>query len=411
MNNTNQTILLEKYLLADYQPGDFFLASPSNTVLGKGVFAQVPRDHTNDNQLKGLANRISDTLINAKLAGHSKPIVVGAVPFDYQNSAQLIIPKHVEISESENIPVENEAPSAPEVSYRIKSVPSLEQYKQGVAKGIAQIKDGNLQKIVLSRSLHLTASQQVNVPALLSSLAQHNHQGYTFAVNLKDEGHQDSHHSPERTLIGASPELLVSKAGPKIVANPLAGSRPRSADPVEDERRAAELLASEKDLHEHAVVVQAVAEALKPYCKTLEVPSQPSIMHTETMWHLSTEIRGEIVNSSTSSFQLASALHPTPAVCGTPTEAARESIYEIEPFDRAFFTGMVGWCDENGDGEWIVTIRCAEIEDCSIKLFAGAGVVGASKPEEELAETSAKFRTVLKAMGIEEERFISNVEE
>ncbi len=99
------------------------------------------------------------------------------------------------------------------------------------------------------------------------------------------------------------------------------------------------------------------------------------------MWHLSTEVKGTLLDESISALELASALHPTPAVCGTPTEKAREAIQEIEPFDREFFTGMLGWSDINGDGEWIVTIRCAEVEENSLRLYAGAGIVAESKPE------------------------------
>lgn len=203
-----------------------------------------------------------------------------------------------------------------------------------------------------------------------------------------------------KTLIGASPELLVSRSGMQVVSNPLAGSRPRSDDPVEDKRRAEELLSSPKDLHEHAVVVEAVATVLRPYCHTLHVPEKPSVIHSEAMWHLSTEVKGELKDPNTSSLELAIALHPTPAVCGTPMEEAREAIQKIEPFDREFFTGMLGWSDLNGDGEWIVTIRCAEVQENTLRLYAGAGVVAESNPEDELAETSAKFQTMLKALGL-----------
>lgn len=120
------------------------------------------------------------------------------------------------------------------------------------------------------------------------------------------------------------------------------------------------------------------------------------------MWHLSTEVRGELADPSTSSVALAASLHPTPAVCGSPTDRAREAIREIEPFDRHFYTGMVGWCNDSGDGEWVVTIRCAEVGERFLRLYAGAGIVAGSKPEAELAETSAKFRTMLQALGLHE---------
>ena len=201
-----------------------------------------------------------------------------------------------------------------------------------------------------------------------------------------------------KTLIGASPELLVSRNGMQVISNPLAGSRPRSEDIVEDKRRAEELLSSPKDLHEHAVVVEAVATS--SVLSYITCPKKPSVIHSEAMWHLSTEVKGELKDPNTSSLQLAIALHPTPAVCGTPMEKAREAIQHIEPFDREFFTGMLGWSDLNGDGEWIVTIRCAEVQENTLRLYAGAGVVAESKPRDELAETSAKFQTMLKALGL-----------
>ncbi|WP_142334774.1 isochorismate synthase DhbC, partial [Bacillus pseudomycoides] len=282
------------------------------------------------------------------------------------------------------------------LKYNMKSVPSPQGYMEGVQKGVEAIKNGDLKKIVLSRSLVVSTSEKIDIQKLLYNLALHNKHGYTFAVDLPNsEEEVKNNYLSKRTLIGASPELLVCKSGSQVISNPLAGSRPRSKDPIEDKRRADELLSSPKDLYEHAVVIEAVAEALRPYCHTLHVPEKPSLVNSETMWHLSTEIKGELLDKSVSSLELALALHPTPAVCGTPTDEARETIKAIEPFDREFFTGMLGWNDFNGDGEWIVTIRCAEVEDNSLRLFAGAGIVSESRPEDELAETGAKFRTML----------------
>ncbi|MYX77385.1 chorismate-binding protein, partial [Streptomyces sp. SID3915] len=155
-----------------------------------------------------------------------------------------------------------------------------------------------------------------------------------------------------------------------------------------------------KDLHEHAVVVDAVREALAPFCTRLEAPERPTLIRTATMWHLSTTLTGDLTDpAAASALDLASALHPTPAVCGTPTEAARAVIAESEPFDRGAYTGMLGWQDAEGDGEWVVTIRCAEAEGTTLRLFAGAGVVAQSSPDAETAETGAKFRTFLNAVG------------
>ncbi|HWQ42479.1 MAG TPA: isochorismate synthase DhbC, partial [Desulfosporosinus sp.] len=399
--------LLDKPLLNDYQVGDFFLASPKRTLLGKGSFATVPRGKKKKNQLEYLTERVLAVLENAQEHGYSNPVVVGAVPFDYEKNVQLIVPETIELSSPLQFDSIKPLKSSLASTYKLKSVPEPAQYTEGVEKGLNYIKTGHLSKIVLSRSLHLTSSRRVDIHHLLHNLAQQNTLGYTFAVDLSKPGLDESaanvSFSPGKTLIGASPELLVSRSGLQLMANPLAGSRPRSEDPVEDQRLAVELLCSTKDLHEHEVVVSAVAAALRPYCRTFDVPPQPSLVHTDTMWHLSTSITGELVKPSTSSLELAIALHPTPAVCGSPTELAREAIQEIEPFDREFFAGMVGWCDAKGDGEWAVTIRCAEVESHSLRLFAGAGVVAGSKPDDELAETTAKFGTMLIAMGLKKE--------
>ncbi|SHH13661.1 isochorismate synthase, partial [Streptoalloteichus hindustanus] len=274
-------------------------------------------------------------------------------------------------------------------------VPEPEAHLSAVARAVARMRSGEFEKVVLARSLELTVSNgdgPVDVRPLLRRLARRDPGGYTFGIDLPGE----------RTLVGASPELLVSRSGTRVVSNPLAGSRPRSVDPVEDRRRAEELLVSAKDLHEHAVVAEFVVETLRPFCRVLEVPSGPSLVRTASMWHLSTRVSGELVDPGVSALGLACALHPTPAVCGTPTGLARAAIGELEPFDRGFYTGLLGWGDASGDGEWVVTIRCAEAVGNLLRLFAGGGIVADSVPGEELAETSAKFGTMLRALGVDQ---------
>jgi isochorismate synthase len=177
---------------------------------------------------------------------------------------------------------------------------------------------------------------------------------------------------------------------------------PRSGDPVEDRARARRLVASAKNLHEHALVVEAVADTLAPYCQLLHVPRRPSLVQTDSMWHLGTEITGALRVPEASSLELAMALHPTPAVCGAPRAEATAMIAELEGFDRGYFGGCVGHCDERGDGEWAVTIRCAEARGDALRLFAGAGIIAASVPDDELAETAAKLRTMSRALGFEQ---------
>ncbi|MGI2708636.1 isochorismate synthase DhbC [Bacillus cytotoxicus] len=399
MNHTATLNELATSLLRDYKAGSsFFFTSPYRTMLAEGTFATVKHS-----QAKNFPEIVQSVLKSAKQAGHQNPIVVGALPFDRTKTMQLIVPQKTRVTDRLQWDVGEQTQDSSSVhKFKMKPIPMPSEYMRGVEQGIAKIKSGDLKKIVLSRLLDVYSSREIDAQKLLYDLAKHNPHGYTFAVDLPNN-EDDTKQKRTRTLIGASPELLVSRRGMQVISNPLAGSRPRSGDPAEDKRRAEELLSSEKDLHEHAVVVEAVAAALRPYCRTLHVPEKPSLIHSETMWHLSTEVKGTLLDESISALELASALHPTPAVCGTPTEKAREAIQEIEPFDREFFTGMLGWSDINGDGEWIVTIRCAEVEENSLRLYAGAGIVAESKPEDELAETSAKFRTMLQAMGLNED--------
>ncbi|MEV6401129.1 isochorismate synthase DhbC [Streptomyces sp. NPDC051907] len=374
-------------LLDAYTPGARFLATPTRTLLAHGVHAEVPHGEG------PLSQRVAGALDAARDRGVPTPVVVGATPFDPHAPAALVVADDVRtgppLTADPLIALPAETPSA--VDWRIRPVPAPEAYGAGVAAAVERMWRGEFSKVVLARTLELQAPGPLDIPSMLQRLARRDPSGYTFALPT----------GPGRTLLGASPELLVARRGRRLTANPLAGSTPRSADLAEDVRRAAALLESAKDMHEHAVVVDAVHQALAPYCTTLDVPARPTLIRTATMWHLSTTVTGELSEPEVSALELASALHPTPAVCGTPTDTARQVIRETEPFDRGFFTGMVGWGDADGNGEWVVTIRCAEAEDQSLRLYAGAGVVAASEPDAETAETGAKFRTFLNAVGAE----------
>ncbi|MFI0976703.1 isochorismate synthase DhbC [Streptomyces sp. NPDC021093] len=375
-------------LLDAYTEGARFLATPTRTLLADGPAREVPHGES------PLAQRVAETLAAARRDGQSNPVVIGAVPFDQSAPAALAVPEFVQdgppLANDPLIALPADLPA--ETEWAMRPVPSPEVYGAGVAAVVERMWRGEFSKVVLARTLELTADAPLDLPVMLQRLARRDPSGYTFALPT----------GPDSNLIGASPELLVSRRGNKVVANPLAGSTPRSEDLAEDVRRAAALLASAKDLHEHAVVVDAVHGALAPYCTTLDVPAKPTLIRTATMWHLSTTVTGTLPEgSAASALELASALHPTPAVCGTPTLTARQVIAETEPFDRGFFTGMIGWGNADGDGEWVVTIRCAEAQERTLRLYAGAGVVAASEPESETAETAAKFRTFLHAVGAE----------
>ncbi|MFI9629014.1 isochorismate synthase [Streptomyces sp. NPDC052042] len=375
-------------LLNSFAPGDRFLATPTRTLLGQGVHGEVPHDE------RPPALRVAAALAAARAAGHVAPVVMGAIPFDQDAPAALAVPAALHtappLTADPLVALAADPPAPADTSdLMIHQEPSPEEYGASVAAVVERMWKGEFSKVVLARTLRVDAARPFDLPVMLQRLARRDPSGYTFALPT----------GPDRTLLGASPELLVSRHGTRVVANPLAGSVPRSDDLAEDVRRAAALLESAKDLHEHAVVVNAVQEVVARYCTGLTVPAKPTLVRTATMWHLSTTVTGTLRSPDTAALELACALHPTPAVCGTPTDTARHVIRESEPFDRGFFTGMVGWGDADGDGEWVVTIRCAEAEPTSLRLYAGAGVVAASEPAAETAETAAKFRTFLGAVG------------
>ncbi len=369
-------------LLQHYAAGSpLFIASPRHTLLAATAHRAVPHGAA------PLQERAHEALRSAVADGLYHAVIAGALPFDITQPAALsIAPEMLRAGPWRPAP----PTGRPRRALRLSEVPPGWEYAAGVAEAVRRIRAGEVDKVVLARTLELAGGRPAELPALLASLAARNPQGYTFAAAL----------GGGRTLVGASPELLVSRSGGVLHANPLAGSVPRSSDPQEDQARARALLASRKDLHEHRLVVDAVAQALRPLCPQLQVPAQPTLMSTQTMWHLSTEITGR---TEADALTLALALHPTPAVCGFPRRGAHELIRHIEPFDRAFYTGAFGWTDVRGDGEWVVAIRCAEVEEGAMRLYAGAGIVAESKPEAELAETAAKFRTMLDALGVEQQ--------
>ncbi|HYN97970.1 MAG TPA: chorismate-binding protein, partial [Pilimelia sp.] len=254
-------------LLAAYRPGSpFFFASPRGTLLADGVYFGVPRSVRAEG-LADLPTRVAAVLDLARAAGHDAPIVVGAVPFDHTAQAHLAVPDRVWRAG----PLPTPLPTPPELpaagTPRVTEVPAARAYADAVRRAVTRLDAGELDKVVLGRSLRLIAGAPFDPAALLRRLAGRDPGGHTFAVDL----------GAGRTLVGASPELLVARRGVVVTANPLAGSVARAADPVEDRRRAAALLASAKDRREHALVVEAVAGALRPLCAELTVPAEPEL--------------------------------------------------------------------------------------------------------------------------------------
>lgn len=281
-----------------------------------------------------------------------------------------------------------------------EAVPSPETHVHRVGAAVRLLADREhpVRKVVLARAVRARSARQVQPVDILRRLVETDPLGNGFLVDLSVAGEPYG----GRHLIGSSPEVLVRRSGTEVLSHPLAGSARRvPGDAAADRIAARTLLASAKDLTEHRYVVDQVGDVLRGRCESVDIPRNPELTSTPEMWHLGTPITATVPVTGVSALELAVALHPTPAVCGTPTAPAARLIEALEG-DRGFYAGAVGWCDATGDGEWMVSIRCAELsaDRHTLLAHAGGGIVAQSDPAAELAETTAKFQRILGPLGI-----------
>lgn len=269
--------------------------------------------------------------------------------------------------------------------FRISLLPgSLDAagYRGAVDAAVQRIRAGELSKVVLARDLVGRLPAGGDLRLVLAELALGYPDCWTFAVD---------------GLIGSSPETLVRADHGTVSARVLAGSTARGVDALSDQEAAVGLATSTKDLDEHEYALQSLLSSLRPHSRNVTTSEVPFTLKLPNLWHLASDVEGTLSDGSTS-LDLIAALHPTAAVAGTPTAAALGLIRELEPFDRGRYAGPVGWVGADGDGEWAVALRCAEVKpDGTITAYAGAGIVTESDPDMELAETKMKFRPVVEA--------------
>ncbi|MBB4932049.1 menaquinone-specific isochorismate synthase [Lipingzhangella halophila] len=259
---------------------------------------------------------------------------------------------------------------------------SAEEWGDAVATAVQRIKAAELNKVVLARDLHAEADNTIDVRTLLFRLARAYPNCYTFCVD---------------GLVGATPELLLRRAGGDVTSLVLAGTRPRGTTPDEDERIASELMASAKETEEHRYAAESLRAALTPLASTIRLPDQPELLRLANVQHLASPASAAL-RDGVSTFDVIAAMHPTAAVGGTPARAAMDLIRELEGMDRGRYAGPVGWIDARGDGEWGIALRCAHLDGSRARLFAGCGIVAGSDPEAELAEADSKFRVMRSAL-------------
>ncbi len=254
------------------------------------------------------------------------------------------------------------------------SIPDV-MWLESVAEAIDQIEEGTVSKVVLARDFALWSKQPFDPMHLAARLHERFPECFTFLVD---------------GLVGASPELLLRKTDRTVESQSLAGSARRSDDAAEDERIGKELLASDKDRREHESAAASVGRVLGEVCDRLERDPEPALLRLANVQHLATRFSGTLAQRRPI-LDLVGRLHPTAAVGGTPTAQAIELIRQLEHMDRGRYAGPVGWLDAAGNGEFAIALRCAELSGARARLFAGAGIVEGSLPENELEETRIKL--------------------
>jgi len=330
------------------------------------------------------------------------PILFGSFSFDPNEKSILVIPEIIlgkKAGKSWVTWIGND--TQPNFSTISNSLPSGEitwsngalsesQWKDQVSFAVDSIKQNKLEKVVLARDQIAASTVAINTRGLLQRLEIEYPSTRLFLVDC---------------LIGATPELLVRLSKSLVTSRVLAGTIRKTGNEDRDLALAASLAKSSKDLEEHEYAVRSVADALAPFCSSTNVPESPFVLHLSNVMHLATDVTGVLNDSAKQAdiFTLIQQLHPSAAVCGTPTNAAKKFIIDFEKMNRERYAGPVGWIDANGDGEIAIALRCGQLsqDNKSIRIFAGCGVVAGSDPANELAESQAKLmpmRTALETL-------------
>jgi menaquinone-specific isochorismate synthase len=371
------------------------------SVAGWGVATRVPVHWGGDSG----GEEVASALGAMEWDGPRSPVAVGALPFLRSEQAEMVVPavlvrREVDGSLWLTVTASDPARALDEVhrrlrsrashpeglgprAYHVRSVMEREAWCRLVVEAAETVAAGRLAKVVLAREVIVDADRPLR-PIEVARRLRLSHPSCTvFSVD---------------GFVGASPELLVERSGTRVRSEPLAGTAARPGWAGGDEELAPRLLSSAKERQEHRLVVDAVSGALDRYCSELSVPETPALVPLGTLAHLGTRIVGILRPPLPSALDLVDAIHPSPAVGGTPTAEALRYIASVEMLERGRYAGPVGWVDGAGDGCFVLGIRCAQIEGRRARLMAGVGVVAGSDPEAELAETELKLEPMLAAI-------------
>jgi isochorismate synthase len=423
-------------LLALAGESGFVWRSPARTLVTAGAAARIPAS-TGPRRLERLAAMVQSLLGGAAadgpgdargrgagvagladlrgrgagaagFAGRGVPLAAGAIPFDDRSPGELVVPALVLEPapdgglHASTIAFGADPPDPAELAWELAASAAREdwprhatvtsrwerpEWRAAVETILRAIEAGWLDKAVLAREVTVEADRTFGRAAVLGRLAERtggSAPGRPGGSYLYASG----------GFVGATPELLVARHGRLVTSRPLAGTVPRGATPAEEARRQAWLRSSAKEALEHRLVVEAVAGALAKAAERVEV-APTDVVRLPTVAHLATPITARLGEQAPSALDLVALLHPTPAVAGTPREAALALLAALEPGGRGLYGGPVGWIDAAGDGEWAVALRCASLSGRRARLFAGAGIVAGSDPDAEWDETASKLRAML----------------
>ena len=362
----------------------------SHTVSGKKRFADASAWWQNELSQLEIKNNVHGV--------GTGPILFASFAFSEDEPSLLTIPQIVVVQKNGKSWITWIGNDQPELVKRIIEPNGLEltweqgalnddEWSHAVEEAVSRIRAGDLEKVVLAQDLLAHANKEIDPAALIQSLETEYPSTWLFLVD---------------NLIGATPELLVRLSKSLVTSRVLAGTIRRTGDEERDFALAGSLAKSSKDLEEHEYAVRSVAEALEPFASSTNVPESPFVLHLPNVMHLATDVTG-VINDTASKvdiFKLVAALHPSAAVCGTPTDKAMTVIAKLESMNRGRYAGPVGWIDSHGDGEMGIALRCGQIspDRRSIRVFAGCGIVAGSCADQELAESQAKLLPIRSAL-------------
>ncbi len=390
-------------LLAVAGAAGFALTQEGLGLAGRGTALRIPLP-TGPERLSAAAAQVATAL--GAIERHdevgvpgSGPVAFAALPFADATPASIVVPALIVGRAADGArwattiappgtltpplvdPAGASAP--PPTSFRVRASRPPEQWCAAVAQAVTAMQAGRLAKVVLAREVVVETDRPVASDDVARRLRAATPSALLYCVD---------------GLVGASPELLVSRSGDVVRSQPMAGTAPRTGDPAVDNRLAASLLASAKDRAEHQITIDMVLDTVLPFCSYVDSEPEPQVVAAGGVQHLASLVEGRLSSPPASVLSLVAALHPTPAVCGWPPAEALALIEALEELDRGRYTGAVGWVDADGNGRFAVAIRGVELDGCRARVLAGNGILADSDPDTELAETRSKLQGVLSAL-------------